>query len=211
MVIVIDVVRAFTNAAFAFSRGVKEIYPVSTVEEALAFKTQDPNILVCGEIGGLPPEGFDFGNSPSRVLELDLNGRTLVQRTGAGTQGVVRSVNARNMLAASFVVASATVKYVKSLSPENVTFVVTGQTYDGGDEDLACAQYLEELLSGNSPDPVPFLERVKNSSDVRIFYDPEKPLFLESDIEHCISLDKFDFAMPIMREDGKLIMRCVKP
>lgn len=211
MVIVIDVVRAFTNAAFAFSRGVKEIYPVSTVEEALAFKTQDPNILVCGEIGGLPPEGFDFGNSPSRVLELDLNGRTLVQRTGAGTQGVVRSVNARNMLAASFVVASATVKYVKSLSPENVTFVVTGQTYDGGDEDLACAQYLEELLSGNSPDPVPFLERVKNSSDVKIFYDPEKPLFLESDIEHCISLDKFDFAMPIMREDGKLIMRCVKP
>ncbi len=210
-VIVVDVVRAFTSAAFAFSKGAKEIYPVSKVEEALAFKTRDPNVLVCGEIGGLPPEGFDFGNSPSRVLELDLNGRTLVQRTGAGTQGVVRSVNAENMLAASFVVASATTKYVNRLSPENVTFVVTGQTYDGGDEDLACAQYLEELLRGRSPDPVPFLERVKNSSDAKVFYNPEKLLFPESDIEHCISLDRFDFAMPIARQNGKFIMRCVKP
>jgi len=32
MVVVIDVIRAFTNAAFAFSRGAKEIHPVGTVE-----------------------------------------------------------------------------------------------------------------------------------------------------------------------------------
>ena len=42
LVVVIDVIRAFTNAAFAFSRGVKEIYPVSTVEEALRFKAELP-------------------------------------------------------------------------------------------------------------------------------------------------------------------------
>src|SRR5436189_266459 len=85
LVIVIDVVRAFTNAAFAFSRGTKEIYPVGTVEEALEFKKRNPIVMLCGEVSGLPPEGFDFGNSPTRVLELDLNGCTLVQRTGAGT------------------------------------------------------------------------------------------------------------------------------
>ena len=32
--------RAFSNAAGAFSRGAKEIYPVSTVEEALALKPE---------------------------------------------------------------------------------------------------------------------------------------------------------------------------
>lgn len=210
-VIVIDVVRAFTSAAFAFSRGTKVIYPVSTVEEALEYKKQNPNLLICGEVGGLPPEGFDFGNSPTRLLELDLQDCTLVQRTGAGTQGVVRSVNAEKMLAASFVVAGATAKYIKELAPESVTFVVTGQSYDGGDEDLACAEYLEELLRGNLPDPVPFLDRVRNSSDAKVFYNPEKPLFPESDIEYCVSLDKFDFAMPVTREDGKLVMRCARP
>src|SRR6185436_13893457 len=82
VVVVIDVIRAFTNAAVAFSRGAKEIYPVSAVDEALKLKVQIPNSLVCGEVGGLPPEGFDFGNSPTQTDTLDLNGRIIVQRTG---------------------------------------------------------------------------------------------------------------------------------
>src|SRR5436190_17874693 len=86
VVVVIDVIRAFTNAAVAFSRGAKEIYPVSRVDEALELKAQTPNSLVSGEVGGLPPEGFDFGNSPTQTDALDLNGRIIVQRTGAGTQ-----------------------------------------------------------------------------------------------------------------------------
>src|SRR3989304_5245980 len=105
MVIVVDVIRAFTNAAFAFSRGAREIYPVSGVEEALQLKAQTPNSLACGEVGGLPPEGFDFGNSPSQTNLLDLSGKIIVQRTGAGTQGIVRCENAETMVAASFVVA----------------------------------------------------------------------------------------------------------
>ena len=117
VVVVIDVIRAFTNAAFAFSRGAKEIHPVSTVEEALQFKAQTPNSLACGEVGGLPPEGFDFGNSPSHTKELDLTGKIIVQRTGAGTQGIVRSVKAETILAASLVVASATIKYIRKLAP----------------------------------------------------------------------------------------------
>src|SRR5215510_14248655 len=91
MVIVIDVIRAFTNAACAFSRGVKEIYPVSTVEEALHFKTTDPGLLICGGVGGAPPDGFDFGNPPTQSSRLDLGGKTVVQRPGAGTQGIVRT------------------------------------------------------------------------------------------------------------------------
>lgn len=210
LVIVIDVIRAFSNAAVIFSRGAKEIYPVSTVEEGLEFKRQNPNAFASGEVGRLPPESFDFGNSPTQTNALDLTGRVIVQRTGAGTQGVVRCVKAERMIAASFMVANATLRYVQRLAPDAITFVITGQVYDGGDEDLACAEYLQNLFCGNSPDPIPFLERVKNSHDAQIFYDPMKPLFLESDIDYCVSLDKFDFAMPISRENGKLVMRCIR-
>src|SRR5512134_4014389 len=94
VVIVIDVIRAFTNAAYAFGRGAKEIYPVSAVEEALELRAAIPDSLVCGEVGGIPPPGFDFGNSPTQTDILDLSGRTLIQRTGAGTQGIGRSVKA---------------------------------------------------------------------------------------------------------------------
>ena len=93
IVIVIDVLRAFSTAAHAFSRGAKEILLVSTVEEALALRSQISDSKVMGEVGGLPPEGFDFGNSPTHISKEDLSGVTLIQRTGAGTQGAVRSQN----------------------------------------------------------------------------------------------------------------------
>ena len=212
VVVVIDVIRAFTNAAFAFSRGVKEIHPVSTVEEALQFKAQTPNSLACGEVGGLPPEGFDFGNSPTHTNELDLTGRVIVQRTGAGTQGIIRSVKAETMLAASLVVASATLRYIRMLDPEQVTVVVTGQMEAGrGDEDLACAEYFAALLSGEQPDPAPYIERVIQSRDASFHFDPNRPEFPISDIDLCTSIDKFDFAMPVTHENGHPVIRAVRP
>ena len=211
VVVVIDVIRAFTNAAFAFSRGAREIYPVSTVEEALHLKTTDPGWLICGEVGGVPPEGFDFGNSPTQTNRLDLNGKTLVQRTGAGTQGIVRSVRAETMLAASLVVASATVKAIQKLSPETVTFVITGQyAPEHGDEDLACAEYLEALLRGEQPDPAPFIERAIKSRDALKHHDPDFPAFPRTDLDYCTQIDAFDFVMPVNKENGRHVMRAVK-
>ena len=211
VVIVIDVIRAFTNAAFAFSRGVKEIYPVSTVEEALKFKAEVPNSLACGEVGGMPPEGFDFGNSPTHTNTLDLNGRILVQRTGAGTQGIVRSVNATTILAASLVVANATVTYVRNLDPDCVTFVITGQIGDeSGDEDLACAEYLEVLLRGQEPNPAPIIDRVYKSRDALFHIDPDFPEFPRSDLDYCTKIDAFDFAMSVTKENRRPVMRAIK-
>jgi len=211
LVVVIDVIRAFTNAAFAFSRGAEKIHPVSGVEDALELKRQLPGALACGEVGGIPPDGFDFGNSPTQTNLLDLRGRTVIQRTGAGTQGVARSVLARQMVAASFVVASATVKYIRSLAPEQVSFVATGVTYDGGGEDIACAEYLEALLHDASPDANHFLKRVRDSHDAQQFLAGDLPHAPASDLDHCTSVDKFSFAMPITRENDLPVMRAVHP
>jgi 2-phosphosulfolactate phosphatase len=208
VVLVIDVLRAFSNAAYAFSRGAKEIILVSTVEEALTLKTQIPNSKAMGEVGGLPPTGFDFGNSPTQTLDLDLSGLTLIQRTGAGTQGAVRSKNAEIMLAVSFVVAAATVKYVLGLDPGEVTLVITGG--ENNDEDIACAEYLETLFKGQNANPNPFIKRVYDSRDAIQHLDPKQPEFPESDLDYCTRIDEFDFAMPISRENNQLIMRAVK-
>src|SRR6266508_2489792 len=212
MVVVIDVIRAFTNAAFAFSRGAKEIYPVSTVEEALKFKAEVPNSLACGEVGGIPPEGFDFGNSPTHTNTLDLNGRILVQRTGAGTQGIVRSVKADSILAASLVVTNATITHICNLNVDCVTFVITGQIEEErGDEDLACAGYFEALLRGQKLDPAPYIDRVYKSRDALFHLDPNLPEFPKSDLDYCTKIDAFDFAMSVTKENGRPVMRAIKP
>ena len=202
VLIVIDVLRAFSNAAYIFSRGAKAIYPVSKVEDALQIKTEIPDTLAAGEVGGLPPEGFDFGNSPTQTQELDLTGKVIAQRTGAGTQGIVRCVKADLILAASFVVANATTTYIRKRAPENVTFVITGQYAPGhGDEDMACAEYLALLLQDQQPDPAPYIERVFKSHDAIKHLDPKQPDFPPSDLDLCTAIDSFDFAMLVTKED----------
>jgi 2-phosphosulfolactate phosphatase len=210
VVIVIDVLRAFSTAAYAFSRGAREIILVGSVEEAVELKSQIPNAKAMGEVGGLRPAGFDYGNSPTYIDEADLSGITLIHRTSAGTQGVVRSQGAEVLLAASFVVASATARYISKLAAQEVTFVITGRSYNGGDEDLACARYLEELLQGNRPDTKPFIQRVFESRDAFPHLDPNQREFPLSDLEYCTQVDKFDFALPIARKDGNFIMRAAK-
>lgn len=209
IVLVIDVLRAFSNAAYAFSRGAKEIMLVSTVEEALALKSEIPNSKVMGEVGGLPPAGFDFGNSPTQILEEDLNGLTLIQRTGAGTQGAVRCVNADKLFAASFVVATATLEYILRLNPSEVTFVITGGK--DNEEDLSCAEYLEALLKGQLPDTNSFIKRVYDSRDAEQHLDPNHPEFPLSDLDYCTQISRFNFAMPITRNNNRLTMQATKP
>lgn len=211
VVVVIDVLRAFSTAAYAFSRGAREIMLVSTVEEALSLKSRTANSLAMGEVGGLRPEGFDFGNSPTYIHAADLSGKTMIHRTSAGTQGVVRSQNAEVLLASSFVVANATARYVVNLAAQEVTFVITGKSYNGGDEDLACAEYLERLLRGCDLEGEPFIKRVLESKDAFPHLDPAQRDYPLSDLDYCAQIDRFDFAMPITRQNGKSIMRAAKP
>jgi len=209
-VVAIDVLRAFSTAAYAFGAGAETIILVSAVEEALALRQALPASLVMGENLGLPIPEFDFGNSPPQFDGLDLSGRTLIQRTSAGTQGVVRSQRADLLLAASFCNARATVAFLRRAAPAELTFVITDSRPGGyGDEDAACADYMEALLTGGAPDLQPLLERVRNSKPGRQFTDPLSPDFPLQDLEYCLQVDRFAFAMLVERVNGLHILRPV--
>lgn len=208
-VVVIDVIRAFTTAAFAFAAGARDIIPVSTVEEALALRKRFPGSLVMGEVGGFPPEGFDLGNSPAALIGRDLAGRRLIQRTGAGTQGLVRSLKAETLLASSFVCAGATVRYVQRQSPARITLVSTSS--DG--EDQACAEYIAALLRDERPDTARLLDQVHDAGQQRIDYALSKGLITEAqrdefaaDLDCCTALDRFDFTMVVQRRGALLVV-----
>ena len=212
LVVVIDVLRAFSTAAYALQAGAQEIVLVSGVDEALALRDHLDNSLVMGEVGGLRPQGFDLGNSPADLLELDLRGKRLIQRTGAGTQGVVRSTGADRLWAASFVCVSATVRAINLLGPQEVTFIVTGiHENRDGDEDIACAEYMSALLQGEQPDPQPFLERVRNSASGKLFTGLPGEDFLSQDLELAMQVDRFAFCMPVVRSEGLMVLRASHP
>src|SRR5688500_9334464 len=150
-VVVVDVIRAFTTAAYAFASGAHQIYLVDTVEEALRFKTEHAGVLAMGEDHGRRPEGFDLSNSPVAVSRADLDARTLVQRTSAGTRGVVAARAAGRLWCASLVCASATAAAVTASGLGAPTYVITGRFGDRPDrgiDDLLTAQLMERARTG---------------------------------------------------------------
>lgn len=210
LVVVIDVVRAFTTAAFAFAAGARRIILAGPVEQALALRERFPGALLMGELGGLLVPGFDLWNSPAQFDGLDLAGQTLIQRTSAGTQGVVRSSAAAHLLAASFVTAAPTVRAIQRLRPERVTFVLTGlhpQYPHFGREDLACAEYMVELLSGRQPNPVDYIGWTATFLDDHLVGAPADHIQkFSADLILCTDVDRFNFNMPVERRDGLLVM-----
>ena len=59
LIVVIDVLRATSAICTAFHHGVQGIIPVSTIEEAQAYK--DKGYMVGAERMGKIVDGFDFG------------------------------------------------------------------------------------------------------------------------------------------------------
>ena len=197
--VIIDVFRAFTTAAFCVGAGAREVMLVGDHTDALALKAVDPTLFLTGEIGGRPIAGFDAGNSPSRIDGLDLTGRRVVQRTSAGTQGVVAAAAASEIVLGSLVIAGATVRYVRGR--DAISLVAIG-THGGDDhgEDEICAAYLEQLLLGAAP-PAPAIPLAPA--------EDWPDWFPRRDAELALEVDRFAFALPVTREGGLLIARPV--
>jgi 2-phosphosulfolactate phosphatase len=209
-VVVIDVLRAFTCAAFAFDAGAEAIVLVSTVDEALAVRRARPDVLLFGEVGGRIIPGFDFGNSPEDLCRGGerLRGRTLVQRTGSGTQGVTSARSADAVYLGSLPVASATCRHLRRLGAETVTLLAMGSpSGSDGPEDVACRGYMADVLRGREPDREATIRQVRESKGGRWALDPSVDWVSPGDLECATAIDRFAFAMPVTREDGLLVAR----
>ena len=197
VVVVIDVLRAFTTVPWMIAQGAARILTVAEVADAHALRDDAlPGAVLAGEVGGKPIEGFDLGNSPTEVAGRDLSGATVIHRTSAGTQGLARTVGSGLVLAGSFVTAGATAAALRAAAPDRVTFVITGASFDrDGDEDLAAAELIAARSRGHDPDPAPFLARVA-TSDAGLAFAPDGPDWAPpADLAAACEVDRFEHAV----------------
>lgn len=208
-VVVIDVLRSFTTAAVALHRGAAAIYPVEGVSAGIVLAGQLERAVSVGAIqGGDPAPGFEYGNSPASLLDADLAGRPVVMSTAAGVRGLQRFRQARQLYAASLVCARATAEAIRRAGAEEVCFVITGEWVDrDGDEDVACADFIEALLRGEPVVPADFARRVRESDFGRRFVAGTWPNLPLADLELAAQVDRFDFAMPVVREGERMVIR----
>ncbi|MEV5550747.1 2-phosphosulfolactate phosphatase [Streptomyces sp. NPDC052309] len=207
--VVVDVMRAFTVAAWAFAQGAEKIVLAESLDEALALKACHPDWVALKD--GPPAPGFDTVNSPGLLRSIDLGGRTVVQKTTAGTVGALAVKEASLVLCAGFVVAEATARLLRTRECDSVTFVVTGE---GGqaDEDLACAQYIARRATEAGTDPAGFLRRAGKSRAAAELAEGVRQGVHPDDVALCLELDRFPFAMVAASEDSLMVLRpCAVP
>lgn len=209
-VVVVDVLRAFTFAALALDGGARELRCVASVEEVLAAKRAGPEVLAVGEVDGRRVAGFDLGNSPTALVDTEVADRVLVQRTSAGTQGLVRwAERAQHAFAAAFVTASAAADAIRDLAPRRVTFVLTGVDERDGDEDRACAEYIAALVSRPETPADAYRARVATSDAAQFLRrdDADQPL---SDVAIAMEVDRVDLAVAAQATRDHTILRSAR-
>lgn len=93
--LVIDVLRATSTIATLLGVGVERILIARTKKQAFKLKKIFSDYILCGEEKGLPPRGFDFGNSPFELSNLDLKGKRIILKTTNGTVSFFKAKDAK--------------------------------------------------------------------------------------------------------------------
>ena len=205
--VIIDAFRAFSLEAYLFAGGAKEIYPIGDVKIAYGMKEKNPDAILAGERGGKILEGFDLGNTPSDAVKMDVQNKTVIHTTSAGTQGVANAVFADEILGASLVNARATAEYLLKTGKQDISLVCMGLAgREETEEDTLCARYIKAILEGEEAtlDMPTELDSLRYTSGAKFFDPSQSDAFPTEDFFLCTALDRFDFVMRYDRNTGKM-------
>jgi len=196
LTVIIDVFRAMTVEAYVLQNGADDLLPMGSLEEAYAYRDAHPGTILIGERGGKKCPGFDFGNSPSAVKDVDFTGRTVVHTTSAGTQGIAGASGADEILTGSLVNAKAIADYIRNSGAEIVSLVCMGlEGLEPTEEDTLCAEYIKSLVEGNPIDLADGIAECRRTSGAKFFDPANREVFPEADFHLSVEADKFDFVL----------------
>jgi len=224
--VMIDVLRASTSAVTLLAGGAGEIAVAESPSAARHMARQEPGrYVLCGEVDGLTPPGFDYGNSPSEFAALDVKGWRIILSTTNGTRALQRLAASPLVLVGAPVNASAVTRTLlaeagarrldaalicaglsqgKRLSLEDV--VAAGALADRALEEDADLELTDGALIAHR------LYRACRGDALAAFRQSEHgrvliALGFAHDLEFCARADRFD-AVPRLRREpsGRLIL-----
>lgn len=208
-VVVVDALRATTTICALLGHGARAVIAADSEERARQLAAER-GALLAGEVGGLPPPGFDLGNSPAAVDRAAVGGRDVVLFTTNGTKALCAASAAGSAIAAAAVNVSAAASWLSHA--EDVLIACAGEA--GGTvfalEDFAVAAHLIQLLSRGHPaarlddaarlalavlEPLRLLREARHARDL-------EALGLAADIAFAGQADLFD-AVPLVTARGE--------
>jgi 2-phosphosulfolactate phosphatase len=123
-VVVFDVLRATSSMIAGLAHGVACFFPVKTVEAARAQKEHKPDRLLAGERNGVPPPGFDLGNSPAEFKNV--RDRQIIITTTNGTAALEQVREAKTVLLGALINIAVLAELIQSSSFRHLLLVCAG-------------------------------------------------------------------------------------
>jgi 2-phosphosulfolactate phosphatase len=209
--VVIDVFRAFTTAAYVLDKRPAS-YMLAVKQSVISnLAKKHINPLVIGKPEkGMEGDMYTIPNSPTRVLEVKVLDRDVIHRTEAGAKGVLQACEADMILAASFVNAAATAKYIKTLKDPQVTIMPMGhEGVTPSLEDTVCAEYIQAVTSGKKMNLAPYIPQFKEGPG-KYFFSKDQWQYPSEDFDRCLEVDRFDFAIQaiLVKDTYAILKRC---
>lgn len=208
VVVVVDIFRATSCIVTGLAHGITAIKPVGGVDETLELGRQ--GFVTAGERGGQKVDGFDMGNSPYEYMDEDLIGRKVAISTTNGSQAVLKSLDADEILVGAFLNLSATAVYLAN-SGKDVVVHCAGWKGAVNIEDTlyagALIHWLKDThtLSGDSAFLASQLYQANASDLLKMAKESSHAHRLAGfgvikDIAFCVEIDTYD-AIIALRED----------
>lgn len=228
--IVVDVLRASSTIVTMLERGAQEVLLAPTIEEARGLHEELPGYLLCGEKGGLPPPGFDYGNSPSQFSALDLKGQRAILCTSNGTRALLAAAEAPLVLVGCLLNATAVASAAcKEAAARGLDIAVVCAGEEGGKvfatEDALGAGAIVEVIAQPSRRWPTALQLTAETQAALEYYRAQRgreeialqetdhghdllALGFERDLAFCAQRDRLA-AVPCLQraEKGRLVLR----
>ena len=226
---VIDTLRATSSIVTMFARGLDELLVAPSIEAAREIAAREEGMLLCGEQGGLAPDGFDFGNSPAAFAEAELAGRRAVIATTNGTAALTEAARGRATLVCALLNAGATSRALLAEARTcgaDIAVVCAGSgkgTYFSLEDAFCAGALVAELLACDDP-PEPWSSAVAAARLYKSYEGTAAAAFRESDhgaglaklgfgrdLEFCARRDVFDVVPRVeIRPDGTIAVRVIE-
>lgn len=206
---VIDVIRATSTITTMLGCGRGKVIISGNRRQAVKLKKIFTDYILCGEVGGLPPKGFDYGNSPLEISNLNMKSKNFILMTTNGTQSFFKVSNCKSVFSLSILNLNHTMDQVINLANKNnydILFLCSGEkgkvAYDDAfTAGLAIKYLLTKPFSFSYSDSSKLvLSAAINESDIINALEKScsahslRNVGLGEDIYFCSQLNKYEIA-----------------
>ncbi len=196
--ILVDIFRATTTIPLMIFKGATSIIPVRTVTDTRKMKSKNPDFLTSGERYGIRIPGFNYGNSPSVIMNSDLSGKTLLFTSTNGIKVLFKIIEyPGDIYISSFINFSATYNAVKDR--ESISIIVSNRPDGISDEDYIYARMLKSRLGGDDINVQDYCNQIRESHGSKRL----KIMGAGADIESSLQVDLYK--NPVIYRNGGIM------